>query len=42
MRIGMWFHGRPGVRGEKNTYYLPSDGHIQEIAYGAGAKRVTR
>ncbi|MCE5237770.1 beta-galactosidase [bacterium] len=38
MRIGMWFHGRPGVRGEKNTFVLPSDGKIQEIAYGAGAK----
>jgi len=38
MRIGMWFHGRPGVRGEKNTYVLPSDGKLQEIAYGAGAK----
>jgi hypothetical protein len=38
MRIGMWFHGRPGVRGEKNTFYLPSDGRVQEITYGAGAK----
>ncbi|MEN6642108.1 MAG: beta-galactosidase trimerization domain-containing protein [Armatimonadia bacterium] len=38
MQIGLWFHGRPGVRGESNTYYLPSDGRVQEIAYGAGAK----
>lgn len=38
MQIGMWFHGRPGVRGENNTYYLPSDGKVQEISYGAGAK----
>jgi len=38
MRIGMWFHGRPGVRGEKNTFVLPTDGKLQEIAYGAGAK----
>ncbi|MHB8994871.1 MAG: DUF7408 domain-containing protein [Armatimonadota bacterium] len=38
MTIGMWWHGRPGVRGENNTFYLPTDGKVQEITYGAGAK----
>lgn len=38
MTVGMWWHGRPGVRGETNTFYLPTDGRVQEITYGAGAK----
>lgn len=38
MTVGMWWHGRPGVRGENNTFYLPTDGKVQEITYGAGAK----
>ena len=38
MTVGMWWHGRPGVRGENNTFHLPTDGRVQEITYGAGAK----